>query len=155
MAFAEAEPGDLDPIETEEWRDALRAVVQHRGAERASDLVGRVVDEAQRDGVYVPRSLTSAYKNTISPEQEQKSPGDRAIEQRLSAIIRWNALAIVVRANKESSELGGHIASFQSAATLYDIGRTTSVTSKRSVRGSVPGAMIEPRSAACNLDHPA
>jgi pyruvate dehydrogenase E1 component len=122
MAFAEAEPGDLDPIETEEWRDALRAVVQHRGAERASDLVGRVVDEAQRDGVYVPRSLTSAYKNTISPEQEQKSPGDRAIEQRLSAIIRWNALAIVLRANKESSELGGHIASFQSAATLYDIG---------------------------------
>jgi pyruvate dehydrogenase E1 component len=113
---------DLDPIETEEWRDALKAVLQHRGAERASDLVGRLVDEARRDGVYVPRSLTTAYKNTISPEQEQKSPGDRAIEHRLRSIIRWNALAIILRANKESSELGGHIASFQSAATLYDIG---------------------------------
>ena len=113
---------DLDPIETEEWRDALKAVLQHRGAERASDLVGRLVDEARRDGVYVPRSLTTAYKNTIPPEQEQKSPGDRAIEHRLRSIIRWNALAIILRANKESSELGGHIASFQSAATLYDIG---------------------------------
>ena len=70
----------------------------------------------------MPRSLTTAYKNTIPPEQEQKSPGDRAIEHRLRSIIRWNALAIILRANKDSSELGGHIASFQSAATLYDIG---------------------------------
>jgi pyruvate dehydrogenase E1 component len=112
------ELGDLDPIETEEWRDALKAVVQHRGLERASDLVGRVLDEARRNGVYVPRSLTTAYRNTISPEQEQKSPGDRVLERRLRSIIRWNALAIILRANKDSSELGGHIASFQSAATL-------------------------------------
>ncbi len=116
------EPGDLDPIETEEWLDALKAVLQHRGPERARDLMSRLVDGARRDGVYVPRSLTTAYKNTIAPEQEQKSPGDRAIEHRLRSIIRWNALAIILRANKDSSELGGHIASFQSAATLYDIG---------------------------------
>ena len=80
------------------------------------------MDAARRDGAYVPHSLTTAYKNTLSPEQEQKSPGDRAIEHRMRSIIRWNALAIILRANKDSSELGGHIASFQSAATLYDIG---------------------------------
>jgi pyruvate dehydrogenase E1 component len=116
------ELSDVDPTETEEWREALKAVQQHRGRERANELLSRLVDEARREGVYVPRSLTTAYKNTISPEQEQKSPGDRAIEHRLRSIIRWNAMAIILRANKESSELGGHIASFQSAATLYDIG---------------------------------
>jgi pyruvate dehydrogenase E1 component len=113
---------DLDPLETSEWLDALRAVQQHRGTERTNYLVNSLVDAARRDGVYVPHSLTTAYKNTLSPEQEQKSPGDRAIEHRLRSIIRWNALAIILRANQHSSELGGHIASFQSAATLYDIG---------------------------------
>jgi pyruvate dehydrogenase E1 component len=70
----------------------------------------------------VPQSLTTAYCDTIPPEREEHSPGDRAIEHRLRSIIRWTAMAIILRANKESSELGGHIASFQSAATLYDIG---------------------------------
>ena len=114
--------GDLDPIETSEWIDALSAVQQHRGGERTNYLLNRLVDQARREGLYVPRSLTTAYKNTIAPEAEEKSPGDRAIEHRLRSIIRWNAMAIILRANKESSELGGHIASFQSAATLYDIG---------------------------------
>ena len=114
--------GDLDTVETSEWHDALKAVQQHRGSERAGFLLNAVVDQARRDGLYVPRSLTTAYKNTIAPEAEEKSPGDRAIEHRLRSIIRWNAMAIILRANKESSELGGHIASFQSAATLYDIG---------------------------------
>ena len=113
---------DLDPLETGEWLDALRAVQQHRGTERTNYLVNSLVAAARRDGVYVPHSLTTAYRNTLTPEQEEKSPGDRAIEHRLRSIIRWNALAIILRANKESSELGGHIASFQSAATLYDIG---------------------------------
>ena len=113
---------DADPAETGEWLDALKAVELHRGQERANLLVNRLVDQARRDGLYIPRSLTTAYKNTIPPEQEARSPGDRAIEHRLRSIIRWNALAIILRANKESSELGGHIASFQSAATLYDIG---------------------------------
>ncbi|MGK6305851.1 pyruvate dehydrogenase (acetyl-transferring), homodimeric type [Variovorax sp. DT-64] len=114
--------GDLDPTETSEWIDALGAVQQHRGGERANFLLNRLVDEGRRDGVYVPRSLTTAYKNTIPPEKEEKSPGNREIEHRLRSIIRWNAMAIILRANKDSSELGGHIASFQSAATLYDIG---------------------------------
>src|SRR5436305_4283347 len=114
--------GDVDPTETVEWIDALRAVQQHRGSDRTGYLINRLVDQRRRDGVYVPRSLTTAYCNTIPPEREEKSPGDRAIEHRLRSIIRWNAMAIILRANKESSELGGHIASFQSAATLYDIG---------------------------------
>lgn len=114
--------GDLDPTETSEWVDALGAVQQHRGSERANFLLNRLVDEGRRDGVYVPRSLNTAYKNTIPPEKEEKSPGNREIEHRLRSIIRWNAMAIILRANKDSSELGGHIASFQSAATLYDIG---------------------------------
>ncbi|MDR6536632.1 pyruvate dehydrogenase (acetyl-transferring), homodimeric type [Variovorax soli] len=114
--------GDLDPTETGEWIDALGAVQHHRGSERANFLLNRLVDEGRRDGVYVPRSLNTAYKNTIPPEKEEKSPGNREIEHRLRSIIRWNAMAIILRANKDSSELGGHIASFQSAATLYDIG---------------------------------
>ena len=114
--------GDLDPTETSEWVDALSAVRQHRGNERTNYLLNRLVDEGRREGVYVPRSLTTAYCNTIPPEREEKSSGDRAIEHRLRSIIRWNAMAIILRANKDSSELGGHIASFQSAATLYDIG---------------------------------
>ena len=113
---------DPDPIETAEWLDALEAVLEHRGTERTNFLVGRVVDRARRDGIFVPQSLTTAYCNTIPPEREERSTGDRAIEHRVRSIIRWNALAIILRANKESSELGGHIASFQSAATLYDIG---------------------------------
>ena len=114
--------GDLDPTETGEWVDALGAVQQHRGSERANFLLNRLVDEGRREGVYVPRSLNTAYRNTIPPEKEEKSPGNREIEHRLRSIIRWNAMAIILRANKDSSELGGHIASFQSAATLYDIG---------------------------------
>ena len=113
---------DLDPVETDEWSDALRAVQQHRGSGRSNYLVNHLVDQARREGIYVPNSLTTAYKNTIAPEDQEKSPGDRAIEHRLRSIIRWNAMAIILRANKDSSELGGHIASFQSAATLYDIG---------------------------------
>ena len=97
---------DADPAETGEWLDALKAVELHRGQERANLLVNRLVDQARRDGLYIPRSLTTAYKNTIPPEQEARSPGDRAIEHRLRSIIRWNALAIILRANKESSELG-------------------------------------------------
>ena len=113
---------DADATETGEWLDALRAVELHRGAGRANALVNRLVDEARRSGLYLPRSLTTAYKNTIPPEREEKSPGDREIEHRIRSVIRWNAMAIILRNNKDSSELGGHIASFQSAATLYDIG---------------------------------
>jgi pyruvate dehydrogenase E1 component len=113
---------DLDPSETQEWVDSLQAVVQYRGAERANFLLERVVEEARRAGAYVPHSLTTPYCNTIVPEREERSPGTRELEHKIRSVIRWNAVAIVLRANKESSELGGHIASFQSSALLYDIG---------------------------------
>src|SRR5215207_3354141 len=120
MKVADAQ--DLDPQETREWLDALSAVRGHRGNDRAEFVVNAVIDAARRDRLQVAQSLTTPYCNTIPPDQQPALPGDRAIEHKLRSIIRWNALAIVLRANKESSELGGHIASFQSAATLYDIG---------------------------------
>src|SRR5438067_1803719 len=113
---------DTDPIETNEWLDALEGVIEVEGAERAHYLLERVLDGARRKGAPVPYSANTPYLNTIPPEREKPHPGDRTIEHRIRSFIRWNALAIVMRANKHSSELGGHIASFQSAATLYDVG---------------------------------
>jgi pyruvate dehydrogenase E1 component len=113
---------DIDITETTEWLDALKAVQAHRGVVRTQFLLGKLREEALRINAMTPFLPTTPYRNTIPPEQEAKSPGDRAVEHRLRSIIRWNALAIILRANKDSSELGGHIASFQSAATLYDIG---------------------------------
>jgi len=113
---------DHDPVETQEWVDSLRAVLQHAGPERAKFLLGMLRDEALRTGTMPPFLATTPYRNTILPEQEAKSPGNRDLEHKIRAAIRWNAVAIILRANKESSELGGHIASFQSSALLYDIG---------------------------------
>jgi pyruvate dehydrogenase E1 component len=113
---------DFDTVETGEWLDSLRAVLHYQGAERAAFLLEKLTDEAQQAGVSTPLTLNTPYVNTISPEHEERANWDRAIEHRVRSIIRWNAVAIILRANKESSELGGHIASFQSAATLYDIG---------------------------------
>ena len=113
---------DQDPLETAEWLDALKSVVAVRGPERANFLLGQLLEEARRDGLFIPQTLTTAYKNTIPPDKEEPFPGDRDTEHKIRSVIRWNAVAIILRANKESSELGGHIASFQSAATLYDIG---------------------------------
>ena len=120
MTIADAH--DQDPQETREWLDALSAVRGHRGNERAEFVVNAMLDAARHSGLQIEQSLTTPYCNTIQPDQQPALPGDRAIEHKLRSIIRWNALAIILRANKESSELGGHIASFQSAATLYDIG---------------------------------
>jgi pyruvate dehydrogenase E1 component len=113
---------DVDPAETQEWRDALASVLTFEGSERAKFLLENLGDESRRHGALVPYSGNTSYLNTIRPDQEDRHPGDRAIEHRIRSLIRWNALATVLRANKESSELGGHIASFQSAATLYDVG---------------------------------
>jgi pyruvate dehydrogenase E1 component len=113
---------DVDPTETREWIDSLKAVLQHRGPERAHYLLERLVDEARRSGAYLPYSMTTAYVNTIPTAKEAQAPGDPKIEEAIRAAIRWNAVAIILRANKESSELGGHISSFASAATLYDVG---------------------------------
>jgi len=113
---------DIDPQETQEWIEALEAVLRHEGTERAHYLLEKLVDKARRSGAYIPFSANTAYLNTIPPGQEERSPGDSAIENRIRSYVRWNAMATVVRANKTSSELGGHIASFASAATLYDVG---------------------------------
>jgi pyruvate dehydrogenase E1 component len=113
---------DPDTLETGEWIDSLRAVLHYRGPDRAAFLIEQLTDEAQRAGASAPFTLNTPYVNTIPPEREERANWDRNIEHRIRSIIRWNAVAIVLRANKESSELGGHIASFQSAATLYDIG---------------------------------
>src|SRR3954471_9223797 len=113
---------DLDPVETGEWVDSLLAVLHHQGGARATYLLERLAEEAGRAGIAQPSTLNTPYVNTIPPEREERANWDRDIEHRIRSIIRWNAVAIILRANKESSELGGHIASFQSAATLYDIG---------------------------------
>ena len=113
---------DLDPTETKEWTDALASVLDFDGPQRAHQLLQHVVDTGARRGVPAPYSPTTPYVNTIPTDAQDPYPGDREIEHTIRAIIRWNALAIVLRANKSAADLGGHIASFQSAATLYDVG---------------------------------
>ena len=115
-------PQDIDPVETGEWLDALEAVIDAEGVDRAHFLLENLIIKARESGAFLPYNANTPYVNTIPVEQEQDSPGNREIERRIRSIVRWNAVAIILRANKESSELGGHIASFQSAATLYDIG---------------------------------
>jgi pyruvate dehydrogenase E1 component len=111
-----------DPQETREWLDALDGVIESEGAGRASELVQALVERAATRGVRTPAAQTTPYVNTISVDQQAPFPGDHDIEERLRHYIRWNALAMVVRANKDNSDLGGHVATFSSAATLYDIG---------------------------------
>jgi pyruvate dehydrogenase E1 component len=113
---------DLDPSETKEWTEALGAVINADGPERAHFLLERLVDTTRRSGGHLPFSPTTEYVNTIPPHLEAKMPGDAAMEWRIRCLIRWNAMAMVVRANRKPGELGGHIASFASSATLYDVG---------------------------------
>ncbi len=113
---------DPDPQETQEWLDSMRAVVAVEGPDRARDLLESLVDEAQRGGAHVSLGLETPYLNTIPPEKQPSMPGNAELEARLRHYVRWNAMAMVVRANKISSELGGHVATFASAATLYDVG---------------------------------
>ncbi|HEY1076774.1 MAG TPA: pyruvate dehydrogenase (acetyl-transferring), homodimeric type [Fontimonas sp.] len=113
---------DQDPEETREWLDALQAVLDNVGPERAHHLLETLTEKARRSGAFIPFSANTAYINTIPPHLEKRSPGDHALEWRIRSIIRWNAMAMVVNANREHSGIGGHIASFASAATLYDVG---------------------------------
>jgi pyruvate dehydrogenase E1 component len=108
---------DEDALATREWLDALAVLEGHRDKERANFIVNAIVDAAPRNRLYVPQSLTTPYCNSIPPGEQPPLPGDRAIEHKLRSIIRWNGLAIILRANQHSSELGSHIARFQSAAT--------------------------------------
>jgi pyruvate dehydrogenase E1 component len=113
---------DSDPSETREWLESIDSVLRVHGAERAHYLLERVIDHTRRSGAYLPFKPNTAYVNTISTAQQQDYPGDRALERRIKAYIRWNAMAMVVQANRQSSEYGGHIASYASAATLYEVG---------------------------------
>lgn len=112
---------DIDPQETQEWLDALDSVITHAGGERAHFLLEKLIEKARRSGAYLPYSATTAYINTIPTGKEERSPGNNAIEHRIRSYVRWNAMAMVLRANKKTN-VGGHIASFASAATLYDVG---------------------------------
>ncbi|GJL75603.1 pyruvate dehydrogenase (acetyl-transferring), homodimeric type [Nitrosomonas sp.] len=116
----ESQP-DIDPQETQEWLDALESVLVNEGPERAHFLLEKLVEKARRSGTYLPYSANTAYINTIPTGKEERSPGDNAIEHRIRSYVRWNAMAMVLRANR-ATNVGGHIASFASAATLYDIG---------------------------------
>jgi pyruvate dehydrogenase E1 component len=113
---------DIDPQETQEWLDSLDAVLENEGIERAHYLLERLIDKARRSGAYLPFSANTAYLNTIPVQKQDRFPGDRAMERRIRSLVRWNAMAMVVQANRLSTELGGHISSFASSATLYDIG---------------------------------
>jgi pyruvate dehydrogenase E1 component len=113
---------DVDEQETREWLEALDAVVQHDGSDRAAELLERLYAEARLRGLHPRSDLSTPYVNTIPVELQPPMPGDQELEQRIRSLVRWNAMAMVLQANKESSELGGHIASFQSAAMLYEVG---------------------------------
>ena len=113
---------DVDPIETQEWLESIDSVMRAQGPERAHFLLEKLVDFTRRSGAYLPFKPNTAYLNTISKAQEPDYPGDRSLERRNEAYIRWNALAMVVQANRKNSEYGGHIASYASAATLYEVG---------------------------------
>jgi pyruvate dehydrogenase E1 component len=117
-----AEERDLDPQETREWLDALHSVLEHEGIHRAHFLIERLIDEMRRSGAHLPYRATTAYVNTIRKSDEEEMPGEPGLEHRIRSINRWNALAMVMRANDFSKELGGHIATYASAATLYEVG---------------------------------
>lgn len=114
---------DNDPQETQEWLDALNSVIDAEGIERAHYLIEQLNNSAIRTGKFVPiTSVTTPYCNTISPQNEERMPGDMFMERQIRGIIRWNAMAMVMRANMRDPSIGGHISTFASSATLYDVG---------------------------------
>ena len=113
---------DLDPIETQEWLDALESVLDREGEDRAHYLMTRMGELASRSGTQLPYAITTPYRNTIPVTHEARMPGDLFMERRIRSLVRWNALAMVMKANKNDPDLGGHISSFASSATLYDVG---------------------------------
>jgi pyruvate dehydrogenase E1 component len=113
---------DVDPLETREWLESIDAVLRVHGPGRAHFLLDRLIDHARRSGTWLPFKPNTAYVNTIHVSREKPYPGDRAIERRIEALMRWNAVAMVVNANRISTEYGGHIATYASSATLYEVG---------------------------------
>ena len=114
--------GDIDPLETSEWLESLSAVIEKDGNQRAHYLIKELINKAYMEGANIPYTQNTPYINTIPVNEEKKSNGDQNIERRIRSLIRWNAAAMVVSANKKFPELGGHIGTFASAATLYDVG---------------------------------
>jgi len=164
--FARPNGADIDPIETQEWLDSLEAVLKKDGTDRAHYLLKKLTDEAYREGSHQPITRITPYINTISADLEVKSPGDQNIERRIRSLIRWNAAAMVVKANKKNPELGGHIGTFASAATLYDVGMNHFWRGKNNKFGgdlvyfqghSAPGmyarAFLEGRLSAAQLEN--
>lgn len=113
---------DLDPVETREWLDALESVYVSDGAERVSYLLQQLINKAHATGVALSTAINTPYRNTINPSEEKQMPPDEGLGKRISALIRWNAVAMVLRAGKYEPELGGHIASYASSSTLYEVG---------------------------------
>jgi pyruvate dehydrogenase E1 component len=113
---------DADSEETNEWLEALEGLIRIKGADRAKFILQRLLQESYKNGILLPFTANTPYINTIPLEQQPEYPGDRKIERRIKSLIRWNAMAMVVRANKKFPGLGGHISTYASAATLYEVG---------------------------------
>ena len=158
--------GDIDSIETKEWLESLSAVLEKDGKNRAQFLIKQLIEHSYKEGSDLVLSRNTPYINTIRPEEEKKSPGDQNLERKIRSLIRWNAAAMVVRANKKNPELGGHIGTFASAATLYDVGMNHFWRAKNNKFGgdliyfqghSAPGmyarAFLEGRINEKELDH--
>src|SRR5436309_84491 len=119
---AETSNGDVDPTETKEWLDSLEGVLQVGGTDRARYLLSELKNKAVRNGVEIPFTANTPYINTIAPDKQPPFPGSREIERRIKSLVRWNAMAMVVRANKHDPGIGGHISTYASAATLIEVG---------------------------------
>ena len=130
---------DTDPTETREWLDALDEVVKHSGAERASFLLIELAKHAVDTRLRLPAAITTPFRNTIDPADQKMMPGDLFMERRIRSLVRWNALAMVMRANDNDEGLGGHISSFSSSATLYDVGFNHFF---RGIEGGHPGDLV-------------
>lgn len=159
-AFWRVNPPDADPTETREWLDAFDALVGTAGRERATFLLRKLLDHARARRVPLPPVLNTPYKNSIALAHQPQFPGNLELESRISAIVRWNALAMVVRANRAHPELGGHIASYASAADLFEVGfnhfwRSTDLVyfQPHSAPGVYSRAFLEGRLSDDQLDH--
>lgn len=130
---------DIDAIETKEWLDALKSVVRHAGKDRAAELLKTLSESAVNQGIEQPSSIRTPYRNTIPVDKEVAYPGDLKMERKIRSIIRWNAMAMVMKANDNDDGLGGHIASFASSATLYDVAFNNFF---RGNDGDVPGDLV-------------
>ncbi|HYO25969.1 MAG TPA: pyruvate dehydrogenase (acetyl-transferring), homodimeric type, partial [Lacipirellulaceae bacterium] len=114
-------PGDSDPIETAEWLESLDYVLESKGPERVQQLLTALDEAAYRSGIELPFTATTPYLNTISREKQPRFPGNRELERRIKSFVRWNAMAMVTRANRDPAAPGGHISTFASSATLYEV----------------------------------